>query len=115
MALSSQLTDEEKRYVREGFENDEQLAMFDVLMKENLSKDDIKKLKAIAKDLLQKIKEQLASMDHPFDKQETRAALQVTIRDLLWNQLPDSYSDESINYYRTAVYNYISRQYGGVA
>ena len=115
MALSSQLTDEEKRYVREGFENDEQLAMFDVLMKENLSKDDIKKLKAIVKDLLQKIKEQLASMDHPFDKQETRAALQVTIRDLLWNQLPDSYSDESINYYRTAVYNYISRQYGGVA
>ena len=115
MALSSQLTDEEKRYVREGFENDEQLAMFDVLMKENLSKDDIKKLKTIAKDLLQKIKEQLASMDHPFDKQETRAALQVTIRDLLWNQLPDSYSDESINYYRTAVYNYISRQYGGVA
>ena len=115
MALSSQLTDEEKRYVREGFENDEQLAMFDVLMKDNLSKDDIKKLKAIAKDLLQKIKEQLDAMDHPFDKQETRAALQNTIRDLLWIQLPESYTEENINYYRSAVYNYISRQYGGVA
>ena len=115
MALSSQLTDEEKRYVREGFENDEQLAMFDVLMKDNLSKDDIKKLKAIAKDLLQEIKEQLDAMDHPFDKQETRAALQNTIRDLLWIQLPESYTEENINYYRSAVYNYISRQYGGVA
>ncbi len=115
MALSSQLTEEERRYVREGFENDEQLAMFDVLMKENLSKDDIKKLKAIAKDLLEKIKEQLAAMDHPFDKRETRAALQNTIRDLLWIQLPESYTEENINYYRTAVYNYISRQYGGVA
>jgi len=89
--------------------------MFDVLMKDNLSKDDIKKLKAIAKDLLQKIKEQLDAMDHPFDKQETRAALQNTIRDLLWIQLPDSYTEENINYYRSAVYNYISRQYGGVA
>ena len=83
--------------------------------KQNLSKDDIKKLKAIAKDLLQKIKEQLAAMDHPFDKQETRAALQNTIRDLLWIQLPESYTEENINYYRSAVYNYISRQYGGVA
>ena len=34
MKLSNQLSEEERRYVREGFENDEQLSMFDVLMKE---------------------------------------------------------------------------------
>ena len=115
MKLSHDLTEEEKRYVREGFENDEQLSMFDVLMKENLSKEDIKKLKKVAKDLLEKIKQQLESMDHPFDKQETKAAIIITIRDVLWSELPESYTDESINYYRDAVYSYVSQRYGGVA
>ena len=50
MQLSQHLTEEEKRYVREGFENDEQLSMYDVLMKENLSKEDIRKLKKVAGD-----------------------------------------------------------------
>ena len=97
------------------FLNDEQLSMYDVLMKDDLSKDDIKKLKVVAKELLEKIKEQLATMDHPFDKQEARASIIITIRDILWKELPESYSDESINYYRDAVYNYVSQHYGGVA
>ena len=115
MRLSHDLEDEEKRYVREGFDNDEQLSMFDVLMKDNLSKEDIKKLKKVAKDLLEKIKQLLTEMDHPFDKQETKATLNVTIRDVLWSELPASYSDDSINYYRDAVYNYICHRYGTAA
>ena len=115
MKLSDELTEEEKRYVREGFENDEQLSMFDVLMKEDLTKEDIKKLKKVAVELLAKIKQLLATMDHPFDKLETRSALIVAIRDLLWEELPQSYPDDSINYYRDAVYNYISLRYGKVA
>ncbi len=115
MRLSHDLEDEEKRYVREGFDNDEQLSMFDVLMKDNLSKEDIKKLKKVAKDLLEKIKQLLAEMDHPFDKQETKATLNVTIRDVLWSELPASYSDDSINYYRDAVYNYICQRYSTAA
>ena len=112
MKLSQELTEEEKRYVREGFENDEQLSMYDVLFKEDLTKEDIKKLKKVAKDLLEKIKEQLAGMDHPFDKPATKATLYITIRDLLYQELPESYSDESISYYRDAVYDYVYQQYG---
>ena len=115
MELSQQLSEEERRYVREGFENDEQLSMYDVLMKDDLTKEDIKKLKKVAVELLDKIKQQLATMDHPFDKQETKASLIITIRDLLWAELPQSYSDESINYYRDKVYNYVSQRYGYVA
>lgn len=115
MKLSEKLTEEEKRYVREGFENDEQLSMFDVLMKDNLTKEDIKKLKKVAKELLEKIKQLLATMDHPFDKQETRSIIFNTIRDTLWEGLPDSYSDESLSYYRNAVYSYVSQRYGSVA
>lgn len=113
--LTEELSEEEKRYIREGFENDEQLSLYDVLFKDDLSKEDIKKLKGVAKDLLDKIKSMLKTMDHPFDKQETKASIVITIRDLLWQELPESYSDESITYYRDAVFNYISQRYGGVA
>lgn len=115
MRLTEELSEEEKRYIREGFENDEQLSLYDVLCKDDLSKEDIKKLKNVAKDLLAKIKSMLKTMDHPFDKQETKASIVITIRDLLWQELPESYSDESITYYRDAVFNYISQRYGGVA
>ena len=58
-------------------------------------------------ELLAKIKEQLAGMDHPFDKPTTRATLIITIRVVLWQELPESYSEESINYYRDTIYNYV--------
>jgi type I restriction enzyme R subunit len=115
MQLSQQLTEEEKRYVREGFENDEQLSMYDVLMKEDLSKEDIKKLKKVAVDLLAKIKDMMESMSNPFDNPTAKATIIITIRDTLWSDLPESYSDESINYYKDAVYNYVSQRYGMMA
>ena len=115
MKLSNELTEEEKRYVREGFENDDQLSMFDILMKDNLSKEDIKKIKKVAVELLDKIKQQLAGMDHPFDKPNTKATIIITIRDVLWQELPESYSEESITQYRDAVYNYVSQHYNGLA
>ena len=115
MELSNNLTEEEKRYIREGFENDEQLSMFDILMRDNLSKEDIKKIKKVAVELLDKIKQQLAGMDHPFDKPNTKATIIITIRDVLWQELPESYSEESITQYRDAVYNYVSQHYNGVA
>ncbi len=115
MQLSQQLTEEEKRYVREGFENDEQLSMYDVLMKEDLSKEDIKKLKKVAVELLAKIKNMLKDMSNPFDNPAAKATIIITIRDMLWSELPESYSDESINYYKDVVYNYVSQRYGMMA
>ena len=115
MDLSKKLSEEERRYVREGFENDEQLSMYDLLMKDDLTKAEIKKIKEVAVELLEKIKNQLATMDHPFEKRETKAAIIITIRDTLWEMLPDSYSDESIDSYKDAVFEYVQQRYGGVA
>ena len=115
MDLTKSLSEEEKRYVREGFENDEQLTMYDILIKDDLTKNEIKKIKEVAVELLDKIKEQLATMDHPFEKRETKAAIIITIRDTLWQMLPESYSDESIDTYKDAVYEYVQQHYGGVA
>ena len=115
MHLSQSLNEEEQRYIREGFKSDEELSLYDLLQKDNLSKTEIQKLKGVAIDLLASIKGQLAGMDHPFDKPATRATLIIAIRDLLWQKLPDSYSEESVLYYRDVIYNYVSQRYGGVA
>jgi len=115
MDLSKKLSEEERRYVREGFDNDEQLSMYDLLMKDDLTKAEIKKIKEVAVELLEKINNQLATMDHPFEKRETKAAIIITIRDTLWVMLPESYSDESIDSYKDAVFEYVQQRYGGVA
>ena len=114
MKLSNDLSEEEKRYVREGFENDEQLSIFDILMKNDLNKEDIKKIKKVAVELLNKIKEQLNGMDHPFDKKTTKSIIVTTIRDVLWMELPESYGEDH-THYRNAIYNYVRMHYGGVA
>lgn len=46
------LTEEEKRYIREGFESEEELEIFDLLKKEKLTKEEEKTVKKAAKDLL---------------------------------------------------------------
>ena len=112
MKLSQELSEEQQRYIREGFDNDEQLSMFDILMKQDLSKEDIKRIKKVAIDLLAKIKQLIATMSQPFENPTAKHHIIVAIRDTLWEQLPESYSDESINYYREAVYEYLSRRYG---
>ena len=113
--LTNSLTEEELRYVREGFKSDEELALYELLVKDNLSKAEIKKLKLVATELLEKIKTKLKGMDHPFDKPATKAAIIVTIRDTLWQELPESYPETSIGFYRDQVYNFVSQRYNGYA
>lgn len=42
MNLVNDLDEEQKRYVREGFDSDEELTMFDLLVKDSLTKEEIK-------------------------------------------------------------------------
>lgn len=112
LRLSESLTSEQERYLHEGFENDEQLAMFDLLMnKKDLNKNDIRKLKKVAIDLYAKIQEKLANMDHPFDKPETRAAITIVIRNTLYEELPESCFGNMADY-QNQIYSYVSNRYG---
>lgn len=114
MDLAKSMSEEEQRYVREGFSNDEELSIYDLLFSENLSKSDIDKIKKMSVELLQKIKEKIASMDHWTDKQETRAAVDVLIRNTLYEQIPDSMFAR-LEAYRKAIYEYIYLHYKGAA
>lgn len=115
LALADSLNDEEQRYVREGFSNDEELSMYDMLFRDDLSKSDIQKLKKVAVDLLQKVKAKIAELDHWTDKQETKSTVDNLIRDVLWEELPDSYDDLSVAACRQQVFEYVFARYKEVS
>ena len=115
MDLANSMDEEEKRYVREGFSSDEELSMYDMLFRDDLDKQDIKKLKEVSVSLLQKIKAKIAELDHWTDKQETKAEVDNLIRDILWNDLPEVYDEISISAYRQKIYEYVYTRYKGVA
>ena len=81
-----------------------------LLFSDNLSKSDIEKIKKMSVELLRKIKERIAVMDHWTDKQETRAAVDVLIRNVLYEQIPDSMF-ERIDEYRRNLYEYFYTHY----
>ena len=64
MKLVQSMDQEEQRYVRERFSSDEELSLYDLLFSENLSKQDIQKIKQVAVDLLQKVKVRISELDH---------------------------------------------------
>lgn len=113
--LSVSLSEEEKRYVREGFSSEEELSVYDLLFDENLSKQDIQKIKAMSIDLLKKIKDKIAELDHWTEKQETKAEVDNLIRDVLWYELPESYDELSISKYRQKIYEYVYTRYSVVS
>lgn len=115
MDLANSMNEEEQRYVREGFSSDEELSMYDMLFDENLSKEDIKKIKKVAVDLLDKIKTKIAELDHWTDKQETKAEVDTLIGKILWEELPESYSDSAIFEYRKLIFEYVFMRYKQVA
>ena len=111
MKLVNDLDDEQKRYVREGFDSDEELTMFDLLVKDSLSKEEVKKVKKLAQTMLSKIKARIHELDHWRDKEETQSIISVLIRDLLWADLPESYDDNTIATYRQQIYEYVYNTY----
>ncbi len=116
MKLANDMTKEEQRYVREGFSSDEELSVYDMLFKEDLTKKDIEEIKKVSALLLEKIKSKIAELDHWFDKQETKAEIENLIRDTLWAELPESYiKDPSIfDECRRKIKEYVYTRYGAM-
>jgi type I restriction enzyme R subunit len=114
LKLVQEMNDEENRAVREGLD-EESLAIFDLLKKKNLSASDIKRIKAIAVDLLQELKAEKLRVDQWCDKEATRDAVQVTIRDFLWSDktgLPvESYTEDDVNTKSEEVFRHVYRVY----
>ena len=77
---------------------------------ENLSRKDIETIKKMSVELLRRIKEEISKMDHWTDKQETCAAVEVVIHDILYTDIPDSMYDR-LEVYQKAIYEHIFTHY----
>ena len=88
---------------------------FNVKDKSIVKAEDINKIKKVAVDLLEKIKAKISELDHWTEKQETRDDIETYIGAILWEELPESYSDNEIFAYRQKIYEYVFMRYKEVA
>ena len=96
MRLSSELDEKQKEWVRQGFQNQQQMTVFELLFKETLSPAEIKQVKAVAIDLVAEIDERLGQMVRWTEKEETVSQVKVIIRNAVY-QLPEaSYPDAAL-------------------
>lgn len=112
LVLADELDKEQQRAVREGLTEETQ-ALFDLLMKPDLERADIKRLKAVAVGLYKTLQAQIDSMQDFAAKQATRARIRVTIRDYLWdenNGLPVSYGLPEVEERTEAVFAHLVMQ-----
>ncbi|SFJ78100.1 type I restriction endonuclease subunit R [Thermoflavimicrobium dichotomicum] len=109
-----ELDAEEKRAIREGLD-EESLAIFDLLIKPNLTKKEIKRIKKVAIELLETLKAEKLKVDHWSEKKATRDAVRTAIFDFLWNDetgLPvDHYDEEDVKEKAEAVFRHVFRVY----
>ena len=86
-----------------------------MILRNDLSKSDIKKLKDISVTLFENIKTKISKLGHWTDKQETKAEIDNLIRNTLWTGLPECYDMVSISDYRKKIYEYVYTRYKNVA
>ena len=85
--LVNSLDEEQKRATREGLREDE-LALFDLLQKEGLDIASRERVKQASRDLLASIKARLAELDRFWEKEQTKADVEVFILDNVYAGLP---------------------------
>lgn len=110
LTFAQELEVEDKRAITENL-SEEELAIFDLLTKPevNLTKQEEKDVKQVAKELLENLKREKLVLDWR-KRQQSRAAVQLAIEEAL-DQLPQSYSAEIYEQKCDRVYQHIYDSY----
>ena len=110
LAFSNELTAEEARSISEGL-SEEQLAIFDVLMRPapELSEEEKAAVKHVAEDLLSVLREEKLVLDWR-KQQATRASVRVAVEETL-DRLPDKYTRQLYAQKCDAVYQHVFDSY----
>ncbi len=109
-----ELSDEEQRALREGLD-EESLAIFDLIKKPDLTPNETKKIKAVAASLLETLKAEKLKVYQWRDRESTRDAVSLAIKDYLWSDqtgLPaDHYDEKDVEAKAQLVYEHVLRVY----
>ena len=116
LRLVQELGEEDSRAVREGLD-EESLAIFDLLKKQDLEQDDIKAIKDVAVGLLTDLKAKIEDISQWRQRESTRDAIRLAIHDYLWSDgtgLPvNSYDEDDINEKTDAVFQHVYQAFTG--
>ncbi len=108
--LIEELDPEQRRAVQEGLDEDE-LALFDLLKKDGLNRSDREKVKQSSRELLAAVKDRLAELDRFWEKEQTKAEMEVFILDAVYEKLPAAaFTSEERQAVAFDVYNHILQQ-----
>ena len=108
--LMAELDEEQQRAVEEGLSEDE-LALFDLLKKDGLRRTERERVKQASRDLLASIEARLRELDHFWEKEQTKAEVQVFILDEIHASLPSPpFSPEEMSTLAAEVYDHVWQQ-----
>ena len=108
--LIEELDAEQRRAVEEGLSEDE-LALFDLLKKEDLGRAARERVKQASRDLLASIKVRLKDLDRFWEKEQTKADIKVFILDEVYASLPTPpFSPEEKEAVAAEVYTHVWQQ-----
>ena len=110
ISLAQELKAEDRRAIAESL-TEEELTIFDLLTKPaiELTKQDEAQVKRVAKELLETLKREKLVLDWR-KRQQTRAGVEVVIKDML-DQLPANYSSDLYEQKCREVYQHIYEAY----
>lgn len=111
VALAKDLSEEEQRSIKENLSDDE-LAVFDLLLKENLNEKEVDQVKKTARTLLDKLQQEKLVLDWR-EKESTRAGVKSTIYNIVYSYLPEpTYTENDCEQKGLEVYNFVYERYG---
>ena len=85
--LVRSLDEEQARAARENLSDDE-LAMFDLLKRDDLTKADRERVKQASREMLASVKDRLAELDRFWEKEQTKGEVEAFILDEIFIKLP---------------------------
>jgi len=111
LQFSNQIKEEDKRAISENL-TEEELALFDILRKTNLTEKEKNQVKKVARELLETLKKEKLVIDWR-KKQQTRACVQLRIQRYLDKRLPKSYDKFTFEEKCKSVFQHIYDNYYG--
>jgi type I restriction enzyme R subunit len=113
--LANSLSAEQRRAAEEGLSEDE-LALFDLLKKENLSKSDRERVKLASQSLLDSVRKLIAPLQRWTEKEQTQAEVEVFILDHVFQVLPTPpFTDDEKQAIAKLAYQHIWQQSVGAS
>jgi len=108
--LANSLNDEQRRALDEGLSED-QLALFDLVQRDDLSRVDRERIKQASKELLAGVLAVIAPLDHWTEKEQTQAEVDTFILDRVYQTLPEPpYTPDDKAQVAQSVYRHIWQQ-----